>query len=646
MNTKYHKLLQILINENQKITGGELAKILQVSPRSIRSYLKEIDELLIKSNKGARVRSIKGQGYVIDIQDSKKFQEFMHSISNPHEDIPSEPFERVMYILFRFLTCNEFIKLENLADEMFSSKSTLLNDLKEVKNILSKYSLSLGSKPNYGMKIEGNEKSIRFALADLLFNDKATETNQMRLFFPASRQQCNIISDIVLAHIQEAGLNISDNSLENLVHHLLISCTRVRFKQCITIPDSELRELKTKSEFVMASEISRELEEKFQLYFDDQEVAYIEILIMGARLFDHKKQEMTLDVVDEIIAHAVDEAMSEVSKLLMLSLEDDDELRKALNMHLRTTLTRFKYSMNMFNPMLDAIKKTYPLAFDAGVAAGKVVEQICGIKVNEHESGYLALHFGAAIERIRSKINPKRCLIVCTTGLGSSRLLYYKLKSVFGDKLILVGPTELNNLNAYNANDVDFIISTVPLPNILEIPHIVVNTLLGDKEIDEISKLFLLESYKYKYIEKYIDVSRIYLKLPLSTAFDVIEYLGEKLHTEHGIDEGVTESIMNREKAAYTSYGNFVAIPHPLEPKSDNTFWTIATLDKPIQWGNHLVQFVCLLHVGKDSIHELEPMYNILMRLIENKIIIRQLIESTKKEDVMESIREFAKEYY
>jgi len=645
VNTKYHKLLQILINENQKITGGELAKILQVSPRSIRSYLKEIDEILIKSNKGARVRSIKGQGYVLDIHDSKKFKEFMQSISNPQEEIPSEPFERVMYILFRFLTCNEFIKLENLADEMFSSKSTLLNDLKEVKNILNKYSLTLGSKPNYGMKIEGNEKSIRFALADLLFKDKATETNQMRLFFPASRQQCKIISDIVLAHIQEAGLNISDNSLENLVHHILISCTRVRFKQCITLPDSELRELKTKNEFIMASEVSRELEEKFQVHFNDQEVAYIEILIMGARLFDYKKQEMTLDVVDEIIARAVDEAMSEVSKLLMLSLEDD-ELRKALNMHLTNTLTRYKYSMNMFNPMLDAIKKTYPLAFDAGVAAGHVVEKICGIKVNEHESGYLALHFAAAIERSKSKIKPKRCLIVCTTGLGSSRLLYYKLKSVFGDKLILVGPTELNNLDVYKANDVDFIISTVPLPDILEIPHIVVNTLLGDKEIDEISKLFLLESYKYKYIEKYLDVSHIYLRLPLSTAFDVIEYLGDKLHTEHGMDEGVTESIINREKAAYTSYGNFVAIPHPLEPKSDKTFWTIATLEKPIQWGNHLVQFVCLLHVGRDSIHELEPMYNILMRLIENKIIIRQLIESTKKEEVMDRIREFAKENY
>lgn len=645
MNTKYHKLLQILINENQEITGGELAQILQVSPRSIRSYLKEIDEILVKSNSGARVRSIKGRGYVIDIHDSKTFQEFMKSISDPQDEIPSEPFERVMFILLSFLINNKYIKLENLADEMFSSKSTLLNDLKDVKNILDKYNLSLGRKPNYGMKIEGSEKSIRFALSDLLSKDKETGKNQMSAFFPDSQAQCDIIRGIVLSHIQEAGLNISDNSLENLVHHLLISCTRMGLKQHITIPDSELIELMKKSEYKMASEISRELEEVFQLDFNAQEVAYIEILLMGARLFVHDKQEVTLDLVDEKISYAVDEAMSEVSKRLMLAFEDDDELRNALKMHLKTTLTRYKYNMNMRNPMLDAIKKTYPLAFEAGVISGKVVERICGIKVNEHESGYLALHFGAAIERIRSKINPKRCLIVCTTGLGSSRLLYYKLKSVFGEKLILVGPTELNKLDSYNASDVDFIISTVPLPDLLEIPHIVVSTFLGEKEIDEISRLFQQESYKHEYIEKYIDVSRIYLRLHLDTPFDVIEYLGKKLHIEHDIDEGITESTLNREKASFTSYGNLVAIPHPLEPKSDQTFWTIATLDKPIQWGNNLVQFVCLLHVGKDSIHGLEPMYIILMKLIENKKIIRQLIQSTKEEDVMESIRKFSKEH-
>lgn len=645
MNTKYHKLLQILIDENQNITGGELAQLIQVSPRSIRSYLKEIDEILVKSSSGARIRSIKGSGYVIDIQDSIKFDKFMQSLSNPYGEVPSEPFERVMYITFKFLISNEYIKLEDLADEMFSSKSTLMNDLKEVKNIFKIYNISLGSKPNYGMKIEGTEKSIRFALSDLFYKDIESGANQMSKFFPDSRQKCNIISDIVLSHIQKAGLNISDDSLENLVYHILISYTRVELKQSITLPDSEFRDLRNQREYEIAKDIAQGLEEALHLHFDPQEIAYIEILLMGARLFVHKKPIESKDNVDDKISDAVEEVISEVCKRLKLSLDNDDELRKALNIHLKTTLTRYKYSMNMRNPMLDAIKKTYPLAFEAGVVAGKVVERIFKVNINEHESGYLALHFGAAIERVKSNVTPKRCLVVCTTGLGSSRLLYYKLKAVFGDKLILVGPTELNNLNSYNAVDVDFIISTVPLSDIVEIPHIVINTFLGEKEIEEISRIFQQESDRQKYIEKYIDVSRIYLRLPLNTPFEVIEYLGDKLRNDHNIDEGITESILNREKAAFTSYGNMVAIPHPIEPKSDQTFWTIATLEKPIQWGSNLVQFVCLLHVGKDSVHELEPMYMILMKLIENKKIIRQLIESTSEEDILECIRRFAKDY-
>src|SRR5699024_10728226 len=82
--------------------------------------------------------------------------------------------------------------------------------------------------------------------------------------------------------------------------------------------------------------------------------------------------------------------------------------------------------MNIRNPMLADIKKNYPLAFEAGIIASLAIEKHTGTKIDENEVGYLALHIGAAIERRKLKSGPKRCLIVCASGLGTAQLIFYK----------------------------------------------------------------------------------------------------------------------------------------------------------------------------------------------------------------------------
>ncbi|MDI5789281.1 PRD domain-containing protein [Bacillus licheniformis] len=38
-------------------------------------------------------------------------------------------------------------------------------------------------------------------------------------------------------------------------------------------------------------------------------------------------------------------------------------------------MNRCRYGMNIRNPMLDAIKANYPLAFEAGIQAGEVIKE-------------------------------------------------------------------------------------------------------------------------------------------------------------------------------------------------------------------------------------------------------------------------------
>ena len=77
-------------------------------------------------------------------------------------------------------------------------------------------------------------------------------------------------------------------------------------------------------------------------------------------------------VVEEDISKLVVKVLDEIESKLNLGVSDDKELIIALSLHLKPAVNRYKYGMNVRNPMLEDIKKNYPLAFEAGIIAGQL----------------------------------------------------------------------------------------------------------------------------------------------------------------------------------------------------------------------------------------------------------------------------------
>lgn len=93
------------------------------------------------------------------------------------------------------------------------------------------------------------------------------------------------------------------------------------------------------------------------------------------------------------------------------------------------------------------------------------------------------------------------------------------------------------------------------------------------------------------------------------------------------VDETFIESVFEREAVLPTSFGNLVAIPHPIKPQTEETFWAICTLQKPIIWEDKRVQFVCLLSVEKNSNADLQKMYELLGRVVEDSNLVQKLLK-------------------
>src|SRR5699024_1993752 len=141
-------------------------------------------------------------------------------------------------------------------------------------------------------------------------------------------------------------------------------------------------------------------------------------------------EEVVEQVLDNDMKQLLMLALDKIEEELNLDIKHDQELKMGLGLHLKPAINRNKYGMKFRNPMLADIKKNYPLAFEDGVIAGLSIESKIGIEINENEIGYLALHIGAAIERRKYKSGPKRCLIVCASGLGTAQLIYYQVQAL------------------------------------------------------------------------------------------------------------------------------------------------------------------------------------------------------------------------
>ncbi|HZG15223.1 MAG TPA: BglG family transcription antiterminator [Candidatus Bathyarchaeia archaeon] len=628
LTLRQQKILQLMMQTERQISGQELANLYDITSRTVRTDIRELMETLSKH--GAQINANRGKGYTLHVTDPPAFRQFLQIITTQNsirQEIPDDPKHRVSYLMKRLLLAETYIKLKTLSDELFISESTIKNDLKEVRAVLAKYELRLEKRPNYGLKIAGKEHKLRYCMAEYVFSRNEDHAAMLK------EDQLAIIRGTIQRHTKAAAITLSEIGLNNLVIHLAIACKRILDQNVVSMTTEDLQHIHKQAEYVVATNIVQELEERLQLSFPDVEIAYVTIHLMGSKkvAYQHASEGQLTTVIDPNIMELTQKLIADVESQLHLGIQHDKELILGLSMHLKPALNRYHYGMNIRNPLLPEIKQRYPIAFEAGILMGKSIRESLNVQMDEDEIGHLALHVGAAIERAQTRTHAKRCLIVCATGVASSQLIYYKLQSTFGTRLEIMGTTSLLDLPEYPLEDLDFIISTIPIQEELPVPVVDVNTILADQDIGKIRTVMNEEREKTL---QFIQPELTFFKQDCKSQEEVIDFLVEKIRPLGMIPDDFKELLLEREAVSPTSFGNLVAIPHPIRPVTDHTFWAICTLNKPIQWGTDRVQLVCLLSVQKKKKNELQALYNFLVKMVDDAALVNQLLRLESYEEL------------
>ncbi|MEN2769048.1 BglG family transcription antiterminator [Ornithinibacillus xuwenensis] len=496
MSSRERKIIELLCQVQDDVTIKEIANSLQVSERTIHRDLKHVEEILTNNH----VTLVKRSGSGLRVSGTMEAkQELIQVISSL---APSEytTEERQAIVLSTLLESNEPIKLFTLASELHVTIATISNDLDQVERDLGSFDLVLIRRRGYGVEIKGEEIKKRAALSQLitkyvepfklitLSNDEhhgnwnqPSAIISSRLLESVDQKKLINIQDAVEKARKYLPHELADNAYIGLVVHLALAMERLQKGEQIQFDSEYLKQINQTKEYEIARNIIEDLEHSFGMKIPEDEIGYITMHLMGAKLQLSKPFLIEDSSMD--IAVMATELIQFVSSNLDVNLNNNVSLLNDLVAHLKPTVYRLKQGMPIKNPMLDVIKNDYLELFDL-ISRG-VGDIFTDMTFPEAEIGYLVLHFAATL--LNEKDLHIRSLVICASGIGTAKILASKLLQKVPE-IKTVENKSLFDLDNLNLTDYDVIISTVPLAGV-EREYILTSPMLTDTEIRRIQKL-------------------------------------------------------------------------------------------------------------------------------------------------------------
>ncbi|WP_061950404.1 BglG family transcription antiterminator [Alkalihalobacillus trypoxylicola] len=476
-------VLQYLMEQNDYVKVEDLKSKYNVSNRTVRHDLLLLEDWLLKYQ--IRLERNRKKGVKLPLTE-KQMKLLLQETQNKPLFFHNK--ERNKMII-KALIEESFVSSDVIQEELQVSKSTFLQDLKQVKKWLNEKGLNFVR--NKGdIQLIGNERMVRAAYIDLLreqFNDQ----HIFQLFIRGEGSEVLVspwkewfpLEDIyeisqLLHHLEEKlSLQFSDSSFSALSLHLLMAVQRLKEGHLIQMDQELLNELKNKTEF---SKVKALILEPLQLLFHvktpEEEIAYITQHVLGAQ-----REKESDDEEDDFYRDLALEIMKNVEQRYNQKLMNQDKIMDGLSIHLKPAFYRAKYNLQTKNPLKDQIEKIHGALIQMIDEETNRVLEPFHIRFDRDEICYIALHIISGMTQpvlpLKYKIG-----IVCSSGLGTSTLLEQRMATLYPQIISIKKYSYKEIMNATSFME-DLILTTIDLPIQNQIPVIKVSPLLTKEDI-------------------------------------------------------------------------------------------------------------------------------------------------------------------
>lgn len=606
------------------------------------------------------------------------------------DDVYYSKENRQLMIIF-LITCSyDYLSLNHLIIMLQASKSTVLNDLKEIKKELSKKSLQIKYSRLSGYRLSGSEENIRFFIMREVINFLHQDNGEkfVRQFI---EKYLNVnyekFETTVLLASKKYNIDFFENSLKEFSFCFIL--LNERFKHESIKPNHINNVINHQAE---EFQFSKEICNYFQI--NNNNVNYVTAWVLGLSVGNIEKDTQDRLVIKQIVQGIV----YRFESLAGIRFLTRDSFVKRLYEHFRPSYYRILYHLPIVNPLTFKIKKEYTEMYSLVKEVVLPLQSLFGRELPEDEIAFLTVHFAVAtFEEPEEQVKKSRCLVLCPNGIGTSLILLKELEALFPT----IGFETDDFRQTTKLDKFDIIFSTTVTPKIVgtSTPFIIVNPIMTTKEkfelisrvynllyedllIDPSLRDFLMVVKKYVTGEQYKKIeselfyesnknsSNLVIKergdypvLSEITTTDLIQLNVEATNWEEAIRKA-TKVLVNENKASpsyidgmiriaketgpYIVITKNVALPHARpEDGAKEVAISIATLKKPIRFGNldnDPVKYIIGLSAIDNQTH-LTAMSE-LAELLEQEKFYEALDNAKDPQEIMKYIKNFESRDY
>lgn len=605
-NTRERQILEILLkNQNVPIRIYHIAQHLGVSSRTIHREMKGLEKSLVPFD--IQLERQKNKGILIKANEATRI-ELKKSLANEAPvDFTLE--EQKVILLYALIQSSEPLKQWGLASEVGTSLQQLSKVLDALENDLNQFKLQLERTRGVGISIHGSEMHKRELLSQLMMerlnslsvysvienhfvfqsltNDRLPLMDMKEIFQ---------IERVLMDDLDELPYTLTESSYLGLIVHIALSIERMKNKQFVTMDLNVMADVQKTLEYQVAVNIATRLSQLYTITLDEAETSFIAIHLLSAKRKYDKDSSLVMGT-----SASVHQLVDAVEQAMQIQFSNRKELIEGLHLHIQPALNRIQYHIETHNPMTKSIQASYSLLFEAVTKAVKTIWPTITFPV--HEIAFLVLHFGGAIQTIAKT---KYVLVVCSSGVGTSRILANRLTESFpmidDIKQASVSDLKLLSLDAYDA-----IISTVELD--IDYPYLTVNPLLPEHELAQTSA-FLHDQFNatqnslqrsIQYVESSHSVVQNKLEmmrasLQIAEQFDIYDLnedtqwetqLAHLLASKHIINSDEVHAFVNllierNQKQSFALSPYPIAIPHLVDAQIQQPYLTMVRFNTPI----------------------------------------------------------------
>ncbi|MGM0214444.1 BglG family transcription antiterminator [Enterococcus sp. AZ109] len=610
MKEKQERLLQLLLQNTQPIPARSLAEKLNVSVRTVKNYIYELNQL----GKSPVIAS-SNAGYKVHPQEAQAL------LKKPDNDsaLPQTFKDRSFYIIKKILVENEVLNLFDLSEELFVSYSTLKADIARMNKTFEKYHVKFIVKQDT-IHITGEEKEKRRLISYIIFEEvpnKFVDKDVLAANFDT--QDIEKLSEIIHTTMEESNYHLNDFSFINLMMHLLILLESVRKGKTLVTRNwfsSWLREDKAK----LVTNMIEKIEKGFNLSLNRLEKEEIHMIFQANANYipSNNLKELEQIVGDDIVA-SVETVLDEVRQTFGINLSSENFV-VPFSLHVSGLYSRAKQGNSLKNPMRSALKKDFPMVYDIAVYLSLRLSTLLDILVSEDETAYIALHIGSELEGQKRNQSKIRAVLLCPKYMNLDEKLYEQLNQHFGSELNI--QTIVSEFSETEGLYFELLLTTLPVPQTDAYTIIQISPIFTEEQRLMLNTEFgnLRLNWKKNILRKnfddYFDEKFFTSQLMLEERSEVIEEMCKQLAKEQIVPPEFLSHVLEREHASSTAFES-IAIPHSVYMEAHKTLISVAISDNGIIWGNKRVHVVLLAAINDVDRRRFADIYEALISLFD-----------------------------